>query len=566
MAPRMNAHDPNRYDKATAERQKHVDAILESTARKKVVVAGPGTGKTYLFKKVLEGKENTLTLTFVNALVEDLSLELCGLSDVKTLHGFARSALGAQKQDEVKVFPKLSTVIAQDAKLLLNHTINFDQIFHTRDDGNEHVAFYKRRKDYYGYYGYADIVFAIVKHFETKGEAVPEYEQLVVDEFQDFNKLEVSLIELLAEKSPVLLAGDDDQALYDFKAASPEHIRHRHGNQDLGYVGFTLPYCSRCTRPIVGAVNDIIKNALSQGRFAGRVPKQYEYFDDPKKDRDSDANPKLIHAQLFSKQIPWFIDQQLGEIAKELKSIFSVLIISPTKVQSRDIVVALKKKGFSRIESVEPRGSDEPTLLDGLKLLLEDDKCNLGWRIALKHILNENDFISLLKNTHSNDPLQLADLAEKEARRTIRDAVSLLKAVRDDKRLSTEERGRLFRVANVNAGDIAMQTLRDELFATAQRIGNASTRKLPITATTIQSSKGLAADYVFITHFDDQYFIRGKDKAAIADQDVCNFLVALTRAKKKVYLISSSKKSDPTFLKWIAGERVEQITFARKGG
>ena len=165
-----------------------------------------------------------------------------------------------------------------------------------------------------------------------------------------------------------------------------------------------------------------------------------------------------------------------------------------------------------------------------------------------------------------NDPLQLADLAEKEARRTIRDAVSLLKAVRDDKRLSTEERGRLFRVANVNAGDIAMQTLRDELFATAQRIGNASTRKLPITATTIQSSKGLAADYVFITHFDDQYFIRGKDKAAIADQDVCNFLVALTRAKKKVYLISSSKKSDPTFLKWIAGERVEQITFARKGG
>jgi superfamily I DNA/RNA helicase len=82
--------------------------------------------------------------------------------------------------------------------------------------------------------GYADIVFAIVKQFEVKKEKIPTYEQVVVDEFQDFNKLEVSLIELLAEKSPILLAGDDDQALYDFKDASPEHIRERHGNENSG--------------------------------------------------------------------------------------------------------------------------------------------------------------------------------------------------------------------------------------------------------------------------------------------------------------------------------------------
>jgi hypothetical protein len=45
----------------------------------------------------------------------------------------------------------------------------------------------------------------------------------------------------------------------------------------------------------------------------------------------------------------------------------------------------------------------------------------------------------------------------------------------------------------------------------------------------LQSSKGPAAEYVFITHFDDQYFIKDKNKTNISDQDICNFLVAITR-------------------------------------
>lgn len=45
---------------------------MTANARNKIVLAGPGTGKTTLFRTVLAGKANTLTLTFVNALVEDL--------------------------------------------------------------------------------------------------------------------------------------------------------------------------------------------------------------------------------------------------------------------------------------------------------------------------------------------------------------------------------------------------------------------------------------------------------------------------------------------------------------
>jgi superfamily I DNA/RNA helicase len=85
---------------------------------------------------------------------------------------------------------------------------------------------------------------------------------------------------------------------------------------------------------------------------------------------------------------------------------------------------------------------------------------------------------------------------------------------------------------------------------------DAAIRKLPIKVTTIQSSKGLAADLVVIAYFDDKYFIKHADQG-ITDNDVCNFLVALTRARKKVVFIST-EKADPTFLGWIDPKRIER--------
>ena len=46
-----------------------------------------------------------------------------------------------------------------------------------------------------------------------------KYKLIIVDEYQDFNKLEVAMIDLLATKSHVMVVGDDDQAIYDFKNA-----------------------------------------------------------------------------------------------------------------------------------------------------------------------------------------------------------------------------------------------------------------------------------------------------------------------------------------------------------
>ena len=50
--PKIQPNSEDIYAQAKSERQKHVDAILNSPSRKKIVVAGPGTGKTYLFKEI----------------------------------------------------------------------------------------------------------------------------------------------------------------------------------------------------------------------------------------------------------------------------------------------------------------------------------------------------------------------------------------------------------------------------------------------------------------------------------------------------------------------------------
>jgi superfamily I DNA/RNA helicase len=547
----------NKYKDAKAKRKLHVERILNSASKKKIVVAGPGTGKTHLFKNVLEKKKNSLTLTFVNSLVDDLSLELCGLSEVRTLHSFARHMLHHITNKDVKIFPKLAKVIAEDAMVLMKKEIDFENIFHDRDDENEYIAFYRKRKTYYdNFYGYSDIIFSVVKYLEAHREKIPSYDQILVDEFQDFNKLEVSLIDILSEKSPILLTGDDDQALYPFKSASPEHMRQRHSDKNPDYEPFALPFCSRCTEVIVNTANDVISAATKNGHLADRVSKPYEYFADHDKDAESEKNPKILYCQRYARQIPWFIEDQIHKIAEDVKSKFSVLIISATNSQSRLIAETLKAKGFENVVYVDKRAEKGLRLLDGLKLLLENNKSNLGWRILCQFLLKRTDFEAILEQTDKEGTKSIYEMVNDDCKSQVKEMLQILSTAKNNKPID-EKSLPVLKKMGLDPCEIVKEVLKEEIDSDSKGFGNPGIRKIPVRATTIQSSKGLAEDYVFITYFDDQYFIRSREKK-ISDLDICNFIVALTRARKKVFLISSQEK-EPIFLKWIDQERIERL-------
>ncbi len=160
----------------------------------------------------------------------------------------------------------------------------------------------------------------------------------------------------------------------------------------------------------------------------------------------------------------------------------------------------------------------------------------------------------------------MSEIIDGNVKKEILKVLRILKALTDDRTIDDNELDKVFEMVKIVPRQIATGILRDEIVSSAQRTGNPSIRKIPVKATTIQGSKGLDAEYVFITHFDDLYFIKNQDKKIISDQEVCNFLVALTRARRKVFLISTDGKKEPTFLQWIDKGRIEEFVFKSKDG
>lgn len=82
----------------------------------------------------------------------------------------------------------------------------------------------------------------MLQYFKSGSGEPPQYEQVVIDEFQDFNRLEVAFIVEMEKVNSILIVDDDDQAIYNFKNASPDFIREK--AKELDYERFELPYCS----------------------------------------------------------------------------------------------------------------------------------------------------------------------------------------------------------------------------------------------------------------------------------------------------------------------------------
>lgn len=548
--------NPSNYAEFSEESEKHLSLILNSPSQRNVVVAGPGTGKTALFKMLLREKKRALTLSFVNSLIDDLSLELYGLSDVKTLHGFARGELSRVLHKSIDIFPKIPKVIREDSLVLLNTDFDFDRIFHEMIDNKEALDFYRKRRIYYNFYGYADIIYSVLKFYEANPAQIPSFTQILVDEFQDFNKLEVSLIDSLGSISPILLAGDDDQALYDFKSASTRYIREFYSEEAPDYMSFSLPFCYRCTSVIVHSINEFIQSAEERGHLVGRITKPFQYFESELKDVDSSMYSHIAYSQIFDNRIPWYIEHMINKIALGLRKTFNVLIITPYRSQAQKIVKSLNSKGFQNVE-YDQREDPELTIWDGLNLLMNDFASNLGWRILSRFLFEPEEFNSLLRQTLEEPARPYPEMLQMDFVRKIRKIIKTLKLISEEKSVDDDSLNELIELTHFEQKTSLLNAINKQIKANHASVFPAI-KKIPIRVTTIQSSKGLTGDFVFITHFDDQYYISTKDKTMITDREICNFLVALSRARKQVFLVSS-RTQDPEFLNWLPTSNIDRI-------
>jgi superfamily I DNA/RNA helicase len=85
------------------------------------------------------------------------------------------------------------------------------------------------------------------------------FEHVLVDEYQDLNRAEQVLLDLLAEVGHLIVIGDEDQSIYSFKFAHPEGIATFDGTHpDTHDEG--LNECRRCPRLVVEMANTLIAN------------------------------------------------------------------------------------------------------------------------------------------------------------------------------------------------------------------------------------------------------------------------------------------------------------------
>lgn len=547
--------DDTNYKVHADKRAEHSQKVIDSDSRKRLVMAGPGTGKSFLFQQVAkklkkENRNKILVLTFINELVKDLSVDMHGLAEVSTLHSFAAKKLRSNQS----ICMNLMAVIEQDYSKEFDQDLGYSLTEALSnldiDDKQSGLDYLATRRGYYKAYDATMIVYDLVKLYESDTNAIPEYDLIMIDEFQDFNELEAKLIELLASKSPVLIAGDDDQSLYSFKHSRPDKIRSLHIDDD--YETFELPYCSRSTSVVIDAFHDFLNKAQENGHLTTRIPKQYLYFPDEKKDKYSSLYPKIeVRKRVYDLQNAYMIDRAI-KTTFETEPSFDVLIICPLKKQISRLAEALRKKGYNNVTGDSSSNDTNTLLILGLRILFDDKDSNLGWRIAAEAVLDDDPFTEAVKkssnlSTSFKECLPNATIALIKKLRALTVKVQNGDAITND-----EDRNLLFSNLGIDANSLGEKFAKGLIFNNSYSTDVHQAVKIKIT--TILGSKGLSYDYVFLINFDDTYLLpRSGD---FDDESINKFLVALTRSRKKVS-IYTSKTTEPVFVDWISVERKE---------
>jgi superfamily I DNA/RNA helicase len=552
-------------------RKRASDAVVESEAPKRLIVAGPGTGKTFTFKRALAraiaeaGGGRGVALTFIRNLVTDLERAIGDLADVYTFHGYCKHLMhahvaGLQAAD---LYPYLLDLIVEDLDVTGRRSTSkasIDEHLHRLEAADGLVDDVMAVADYYAAVSFPDLVYRVLRHFEASPNDIPTVPLVVVDEYQDFSLLEVSFIELLATKNSVLVAGDDDQALYSsFRYASPDYIR------DLANGGtferFELPYCSRCTDVIVEAVKDTIREAEARGNLKGRLEKDFLCYL-PDKAQDSEDHPQITHVECSTFMTAYageYIAQQISlippeDIERSRKEGYpTVLVIGPDPFRRKAFEVVSKQYPGARNPKRQQFAVD---ILDGYERIARDAQSRLGWRVVIS-CTKPKGWKKLVKQALDEDK-DLSELLDKGFRNEHLSLAGLVGNLVNDGALSADDEARLADALHRDMDEIRDHLnveLTDDPAEIDEESQPAEGEDEPdILFTTLVGAKGLSAEHVFVVGANEGY-IPGSSKT-FTDEEICKFLVALSRTRQQCHLISYKwfikgplRKS--AFLDWI---------------
>jgi len=161
-----------------------------------------------------------------------------------------------------------------------------------------------------------------------------QFQYILVDEYQDTNKIQASIIDLLASKHQnLLVVGDDAQSIYSFRAADIQNILAFEKKYPKAKI-FKLETNYRSTPDILNLANNVISNNLNQ------------YEKKLKSIQDKFTKPEL---QAFADQAEEaeFIVGRIEELQAEGVDTKNIAVLFRAAYHSQALEMELVKRGIN---------------------------------------------------------------------------------------------------------------------------------------------------------------------------------------------------------------------------
>lgn len=184
-----------------------------------------------------------------------------------------------------------------------------------------------------------------------------EFEHVLVDEYQDLNRADQAVVELLSEKGRLSVVGDDDQSIYGFRFAFPDGIRDFAADEEVQFME-----CRRCPGAVVRLANALV------GRNVDRSKPDLELL--PGSPEGEVHHVRFATAEEEADAIAEFIDERIS--AGRIQA-GDCLVLVNSRRHGRRIRAALLDRGipaesFFREEALDTEAAREALSLLTLRL------------------------------------------------------------------------------------------------------------------------------------------------------------------------------------------------------
>lgn len=445
-----------------------------------------------------------------------------------------------------------------------------------------------------------DLIMLSIYLFEKNPDVLSYYQRkfkyIHVDEYQDTNKIQFTLVKMLAARHHNICAvGDSDQAIYSWRGADIRNILEFEKDFSVGIYPpkiIKLEQNYRSYQTILGAANDIIKNNTNRqikklwtDKGEGGKISYFRAVDGVNEAMYVAEKIKQIHKIKGLKFTDFAVLYRTNAMSRELETVFKRLEV-PYKVygnisyferkEIKDLMSYLRLVtnpkddiAFIRVVNEPKRGIGQTTVEKLASIAADND-------ISLYETINEDlNFPSRTVNRLLEFKAIIDDLRLRIEESDLTDFIDLILSrsgyrIALEKEHTLEANARLENLEEFKSITKEFEQQRNNTYFSGLFLPEGTDfKKLKqldkleimlselsllssteendvesVSLMTVHSAKGLEFPVVFIVGFEDRIFPLERSKFSIEDFEEERRLayVAITRAKKKVFITTAETR------------------------